>query len=91
MHSILPRTAGLVRISSSVSIAVSPHPETIAHLLKHDSVYGRSPYSAIFDAPQTSVIDETLKVVAWYNNEWGYSTRLVELAVRVAAAERVPA
>jgi glyceraldehyde 3-phosphate dehydrogenase len=45
-----------------------------------------SPYSAIFDAPLTSVIDGTLiKVVAWYDNEWGYSNRLVELAERVLA------
>jgi len=52
----------------------------------------KSPYSAIFDAPLTSVVDKTqLKVVAWYDNEWGYSNRLVELAVKVAARERVPA
>jgi glyceraldehyde 3-phosphate dehydrogenase len=45
-----------------------------------------SPYSAIFDAGLTSVIDGTqVKVVAWYDNEWGYSTRLVELAERVLA------
>ena len=37
-----------------------------------------SPYSAIFDAPLTSVIDGTqVKVVAWYDNEWGYANRLV--------------
>ena len=52
----------------------------------------KSTYSAIFDAPLTSVVDGTqLKVVAWYDNEWGYSNRLVELATRVAAMERVPA
>jgi glyceraldehyde 3-phosphate dehydrogenase len=45
-----------------------------------------SPYSAVFDAGLTSVVDETqVKVVAWYDNEWGYSTRLVELAERVLA------
>jgi glyceraldehyde 3-phosphate dehydrogenase len=44
----------------------------------------KSPYSAIFDAPLTSVIDETqVKVVAWYDNEWGYANRLVDLAARV--------
>jgi glyceraldehyde 3-phosphate dehydrogenase len=44
-----------------------------------------SSYSAIFDAGLTSVVDGTqVKVVAWYDNEWGYSTRLVELAERVA-------
>jgi glyceraldehyde 3-phosphate dehydrogenase len=46
----------------------------------------KSPYSAIFDAELTSVIDHTqVKVVAWYDNEWGYSSRLVELAERVLA------
>jgi glyceraldehyde 3-phosphate dehydrogenase (phosphorylating) len=44
----------------------------------------KSPYSAIFDAGLTAVIDGTqVKVVAWYDNEWGYSNRLVELAERV--------
>ena len=44
----------------------------------------KSPFSAIFDAALTSVIDGTLvKVVGWYDNEWGYATRLVELAERV--------
>ena len=48
----------------------------------------RSPYSAIFDAPLTSVVDETqVKVVAWYDNEWGYSNRLVELATLVGVRE----
>ena len=43
-----------------------------------------SAYSSIFDAGLTSVIDGTLvKVVAWYDNEWGYSSRLVDLVQRV--------
>jgi glyceraldehyde 3-phosphate dehydrogenase len=46
----------------------------------------KSPYSAVFDAGLTSVVDGTqVKVVAWYDNEWGYSSRLVELAERVLA------
>jgi glyceraldehyde 3-phosphate dehydrogenase len=44
----------------------------------------KSPYSAIFDSGLTAVIDGTqVKVVAWYDNEWGYSNRLVDLAQRV--------
>jgi glyceraldehyde 3-phosphate dehydrogenase len=43
-----------------------------------------SPYSAVFDSGFTSVIDGTcVKVLAWYDNEWGYANRLVELAERV--------
>jgi glyceraldehyde 3-phosphate dehydrogenase (phosphorylating) len=45
-----------------------------------------SPLSAIFDAPLTTVVDGTqVKVIAWYDNEWGYANRLVELAERVVA------
>jgi len=44
----------------------------------------KSPYSAIVDSLLTDVVDETmLKVVAWYDNEWGYSNRVVDLVQRV--------
>ncbi len=42
------------------------------------------PHSSIFDAGQTMVLDGKLvKAVAWYDNEWGYSNRCVELAAKV--------
>src|SRR4051794_35494451 len=45
-----------------------------------------SSYSSVFDAPLTMVIDGRLvKVIAWYDNEWGYSNRLVDLTQRVLA------
>ena len=40
--------------------------------------------SSIVDAPSTQVIGNMAKVVAWYDNEWGYASRLVDLAVFVA-------
>jgi glyceraldehyde 3-phosphate dehydrogenase len=46
----------------------------------------QDPHSSIFDAGLTMVTDGTLvKVVAWYDNEWGYSNRVVELAQKVLA------
>jgi glyceraldehyde 3-phosphate dehydrogenase (phosphorylating) len=48
----------------------------------------KSPFSAVFDSLLTTVTDGTLaKVVAWYDNEWGYSCRLVELAEKVRASQ----
>ena len=39
-----------------------------------------NPHSSIFDAPFTKVIDGTLvKTINWYDNEWGYSNRVVDL------------
>jgi glyceraldehyde 3-phosphate dehydrogenase len=44
----------------------------------------KSPFSSVFDSGLTIVTGGTqVKVIAWYDNEWGYSTRLVELAQQV--------
>jgi len=39
-----------------------------------------NPYSSIFDAPSTYVKDNLVKIFAWYDNEWGYSCRVADLA-----------
>jgi glyceraldehyde 3-phosphate dehydrogenase len=42
------------------------------------------PHSSIFDAEETAVVDGSfVKVFSWYDNEWGYSNRCVELAEKV--------
>jgi glyceraldehyde 3-phosphate dehydrogenase len=52
----------------------------------------KSPYSSIFDSGLTLVTGGTqVKVVAWYDNEWGYSSRLVDLAQRVLVPVPQPA
>jgi len=43
------------------------------------------PASSIFDAGLTKVIGNQVKVVSWYDNEWGYSNRLVDLTELVAS------
>ena len=42
------------------------------------------PHSSVFDAGQTNVSGNLVKVSAWYDNEWGYSNRLVDLTELVA-------
>jgi glyceraldehyde 3-phosphate dehydrogenase len=43
------------------------------------------PASCIFDAPLTKVIGRQVKVVGWYDNEWGYSNRLADLVTYIGA------
>ena len=46
----------------------------------------RDSHSAIFDAPSTMLLgDRMVKVLAWYDNEWGYSCRVVDLVQHIAA------
>jgi glyceraldehyde 3-phosphate dehydrogenase len=45
--------------------------------------YVHSPYSAVVDGPSTMVRGKLVKVLAWYDNEWGYSCRLVEMVEKM--------
>jgi glyceraldehyde 3-phosphate dehydrogenase len=44
-----------------------------------------NPHSSIFDSPSTRASGEHVKVISWYDNEWGYSNRVVDLIEKMAA------
>jgi glyceraldehyde 3-phosphate dehydrogenase len=48
------------------------------------SDFNGSTYSSVVDGPTTYVIDDLVKVLAWYDNERGYATRMVDLAAIIA-------
>jgi glyceraldehyde 3-phosphate dehydrogenase len=46
--------------------------------------FNHNPASAIFDLTQTQVIDGSfVRILSWYDNEWGFSNRMVDMAVKV--------
>jgi glyceraldehyde 3-phosphate dehydrogenase len=49
------------------------------------SDYIGNPHSTIVDALSTMVMGQTIKVLAWYDNEWGYSCRVVDLVKKVGS------
>jgi glyceraldehyde 3-phosphate dehydrogenase len=47
--------------------------------------YQGNPHSSIIDAGSTKVIGTTVKVLAWYDNEWGYSNRMLDVILHMEA------
>ncbi|MBM3232617.1 type I glyceraldehyde-3-phosphate dehydrogenase [Candidatus Pacearchaeota archaeon] len=49
-----------------------------------------NPHSCIFNSHFTQVIDDTISIAGWYDNEWGYSNRLIDVAQMILESEKVP-
>ena len=83
-----PRETSVEEINSALKAAAKSGPlqgimqYTEDPIVSTDIVQSR--FSSIVDSQLTAVVDGTiLKVVAWYDNEWGYSNRLVDLVQKV--------
>ena len=83
-----PRETTVEELNSALQSAAASGP--LAGILQYtedpivSSDIVSSPYSSIVDSQLTAVMDGTMaKVVAWYDNEWGYSNRLLDLVARV--------
>jgi glyceraldehyde 3-phosphate dehydrogenase len=50
-------------------------------LVSSDLVH--NPYSAILDGPSTMIVGNLVKVLAWYDNEWGYSVKMVRMIEKI--------
>ena len=51
---------------------------SVNHLPLVSTDFNHNPASSIFDATQTKVIGDTVKVLAWYDNSWGFSNRMLD-------------
>lgn len=49
--------------------------------------FNHNPASSIFDATQTKVIGSSVKVLSWYDNEWGFSNRMLDVTVALMRAK----
>ncbi len=50
--------------------------------------FNHDPHSSTFDAGQTRVLDKMVKVVSWYDNEWGFSNRMIDTAYAMMTTKR---
>jgi glyceraldehyde 3-phosphate dehydrogenase len=84
----LAKTASVAQINDALKSAAEGALKGILSYMEDPIVSTdivTDPHSSIIDAALTSTIDDMAKVVSWYDNEWGYSNRLVDLTRLVAA------
>jgi len=86
---VLAREVTVAEVNEAFQAAASSGP--LANVLDYSDgpivssdIVG-SPASCTFDAPLTMAIGNLVKVLGWYDNEWGYSNRLVDLALLLSA------
>src|SRR4051795_6873852 len=89
---ILQREASVEEINEAYRAASQSGPLSKVLVYTEDEIVSSdivgSPASCTFDSPLTMAMGSMVKVFGWYDNEWGYSTRLVDLAVIVGAANK---
>ena len=67
--------------------ARAPHRSSAEDPIVSSDIVG-SAASCTFDSPLTMAMGNLVKVMGWYDNEWGYSNRLVDLAVVIGRANQ---
>ena len=85
----LGRDVTVEEVNSAVKAACEEHPTILEYCedpIVSSDIIG-NPHSSIFDALSTMVLGgkgRTVKVISWYDNEWGYSSRVVDLLEKLA-------
>jgi len=83
----LSRKASVEEVNAAFEKAAEGSLAGILHYSEEPLVsidYNHSPWSSAVDALSTIVIDDMVKVLAWYDNEWGFSNRMVDVAQLIA-------
>lgn len=86
------RTTSVEEVNSILKEAAASEPLknilTINELPLVSIDFIHEPASSIFDATQTKVIDDMVKVLSWYDNEWGFANRMLDTAQVMFAGEK---
>jgi glyceraldehyde 3-phosphate dehydrogenase len=87
---ILRKEVTAEEVNAAVKAAAAKMPKILKYsedpLVSSDVI--KDPHSSIFDALSTMVLGKKgtmVKVLAWYDNEWGYSNRVVDLLEKIAS------
>ena len=83
---VLTKAPSVEQINAAYKLAAETHLKGILEYTEDPivsvDVIG-NPHSVLYDAEFTSIVGNLVKVIGWYDNEWGYSNRLVELTLKL--------
>ena len=77
---IAARPTTVAEVNQILSLAADNHVLFVNDLPLVSCDYNHHPASAIVDLQQTKVMDKLVKVIAWYDNEWGFANRMLDTA-----------
>lgn len=83
------RNTSVAEVNSILAAAVKGELKHIAEINELPLVsvdFNHNPASCIFDLTQTKVLGDVVKVLAWYDNEWGFSNRMIDTAIAMMRA-----
>lgn len=78
------RPTTVAEVNSALTAAVNNELKGIAQINELPLVsidFNHNPSSCVFDLAQTKVLGDVVKVLAWYDNEWGFSNRMIDTAL----------
>lgn len=83
------RNTTVAEVNNILAAAVKNEFKNIAEINELPLVsidFNHNPASCIFDLTQTKVLGDVVKVLAWYDNEWGFSNRMIDTAIAMMRA-----
>ncbi len=86
---VLTKAPSVEQINTAYKLAAQTHLKGILEYTEDPivsvDVIG-NPHSVLYDAEFTSIVGNLVKIIGWYDNEWGYSNRLVDLTLKLQQA-----
>jgi glyceraldehyde 3-phosphate dehydrogenase len=84
---VLKKTPTVEQINAAFQLASATHLKNILQYTEDPivsvDVIGNA-HSVLYDAEFTSIVGNLVKIIGWYDNEWGYSNRLIDLALKMS-------
>lgn len=88
LHALLAKQVAVEDIHAAMTAAAEGSLQDILKV-NHEplvsSDFNHAPQSSIYDATQTRVMGKQIKVISWYDNEWGFTNRMLDVALHVAS------